>query len=70
MKRYIRTAARWWEHNVLYPRRRAKLMKAAGAQDTCTKFDLARRQHKPTRKLERQLKEACTAKLRSELHHG
>jgi hypothetical protein len=62
VKRAIRSWIAW--------RRRKAFMAELGVDDLATKFATAKRQHKPTRKLERQLKEACTAKLRSELHHG
>lgn len=71
--RPIRTAARWWDHAILYPRRRAKLMKAAGVQDACTKFDLKRKRRKAS-ETERKSMEACVhAQLAKEtgwVRHG
>jgi|TARA_A100001391_G_C5082480_1_gene280249 hypothetical protein len=64
--RHITRAIRSW----IAWRRRKQFMRELGVDDLATKFSTAKRQHKPTRKLERQLKEACTAKLKQELHHG
>lgn len=68
--RYIRNAARWWDHHVLYPRRRAKLMQALGVEDTVTKFDLARKRRQATEPHLKTIRAAAHEKLRQELGHG
>lgn len=50
---YIRQAAKIIDRWFFAPRRRRKLMEARGCDELCTKFELARRQHRSTRAIEK-----------------
>lgn len=67
---YIRRAAKIIDRYFLAPRRRRTFMRALGVDDLTTKFDVARRQHRPTKALQEQVTAACRAQLEREVRHG
>jgi hypothetical protein len=64
--RHIKRAIRSW----MAWRRRKQFMRELGVEDTITKFAAARRQHKPTKALQRKIAAACRAQLEREVRHG
>lgn len=62
--RHIKRAIRSW----IAWRRRKQFMRELGVDDLTTKFATAKRRHKSTKAIESQIKAACIAKLRSEVH--
>lgn len=62
--RHIKRAIRSW----IAWRRRKQFMRELGVDDLTTKFAVAKRRHQSTKAIESQIKAACIAKLRSEVH--
>ncbi|WMT90100.1 hypothetical protein [Pelagibacterium sp. H642] len=65
---HIRRAARIIRRYFIVPHRQRKLARAMGVDDLTTKFAVAKRRHQSTKAIESQIKAACIAKLRSEVH--
>lgn len=65
--RHIRQAARIIRRVFIVPYRQRKLARAMGVDDLVTRFDVAKRQHKPTKLLQREIAAACRAQLEREV---